>query len=50
MKANSAAKVAQMIQFATTANVCQPGEVVSYSTMSTGIIASVAISIRGSNR
>jgi hypothetical protein len=38
-----------MTQFAATENLCHSAEVVSYSMISTGIIASVAIRIRGSN-
>jgi hypothetical protein len=49
MTANSAAKIAQMIQFAVWAKVFQPAEVASRSMMSTGIIASIATMTIGSN-
>ena len=46
---SSIAKTAQMIQFATSANVSQPSDFVSASMMRTGISASVAASTTGSN-
>ena len=46
---SSVAKTAQMTQFATSANVRQPSEVVSASMIRTGISESVAASTTGSN-
>ena len=46
---SSAAKIAQINQFAVCANACQPSDFASRSTISTGIIASVAPSTKGSN-
>jgi hypothetical protein len=45
----SLAKIAQMIQFATSANRCHPAEVASASTIRTGMRASVAARTTGSS-
>ena len=44
---SSATKIAQMTQFATVANVCQPSDFASASMMRTGISESVAASTSG---
>ena len=46
---SSVTKTAQMIQFATSANVCQPSDFASASMIRTGISDSVAASTTGSN-
>jgi hypothetical protein len=49
MNANSAAKIAQMAQFAIAATVAQASDETSRSMISTGIRANVATRIIGSN-